>query len=64
MTQSGRRSKEELFQLAKEIAALAKRVREGDMPIEDAAEILINPPYNIRGIYRARHLLNPGPPTP
>jgi hypothetical protein len=59
-----RPSKEDLVTMGKEIKALAEAVRAGSIPIEEAAEILTKPPYNIRGIYRARHLLNPGPPAP
>lgn len=55
---------EEFIEFAKPIGALVKKVQEGLMPIEEAAEILIRPPFNYPNIHHARHVLNPGPPTP
>ena len=57
-------TQEEFIEFAKPIGELARKVKDGGMPMEDAVDILMLPPFNYPNRRRAMRVLDPGPPTP
>ena len=55
---------EEFIEFAKPIGEMAKKVKAGEINIEDAIDILMRPPFNYPNRRRAWRVLDPGPPTP
>lgn len=57
-------SEEQRLSIFKRMADLNREVKAGRIALDEAAAILMKPPFNVPNIYRARRILNPGPPTP
>lgn len=57
-------SEEQRNSILDRMFALSREVKAGRVTMDDAAAILIKPPFNIASIHRARRVLDPGPPTP
>ncbi|WP_345737515.1 hypothetical protein [Prosthecobacter algae] len=55
---------QEQMELAMQVGKYSQAVRNGTMPLEDAIDILMQPPFNYPNRRRAWHVLDPGPPTP
>lgn len=57
-------SKEQLMELARQVGQYSQAVRSGSLPLQDAIDILVKPPFNYPNRQRAWRVLDPGPPTP
>ncbi|TDU62547.1 hypothetical protein EI77_04648 [Prosthecobacter fusiformis] len=55
---------EEQMELARQVGKYSQAVRNGTMPLDDAINILLRPPFNYPNRRHAWHVLAPGPPTP
>jgi len=57
-------SKEQRDSIFDRMVALYRDVKAGRISTDEAAAILVKPPYNIPGLRSARRFLDPGKPTP
>lgn len=57
-------SKEQLMELARQVGQYSQAVRSGSLPLQEAIDILVKPPFNYPNRRHAWRVLDPGPPTP